>query len=120
MGFVGEASERLERFHSFIYGFFEITPEQRTVDIAFESFYQRVSGGPGNELHIEVEAGRRQQPRQSLDSRTGLAALDAGDDGLRGSGSAGEFALSEAGPRSRLSKYRQPLIDSVHAIMIVK
>jgi hypothetical protein len=60
MGFVGEASERLERSHSLICIFFEVAAQQRPVDIAFESFYQRIGGGPGNELHVEVEAGRRQ------------------------------------------------------------
>jgi hypothetical protein len=104
MGFVGEASERLERSHSFVYGFFEVAAQQRPVDIAFESFYQRIGGGPGNELHVEVEAGRRQQPRQGVEGRAGLAALDPGDDGLRCSSSAGELALSEASPRSRLLK----------------
>jgi len=104
MGFVGEASERLERSHSFVCGFFEVVAEQRPVDIAFESIYQRIGGGPGNELHVEVEAGRRQQSRQSVEGRAGLAAFDTGDNGLRCSSSAGELALGEAGPRSRLFK----------------
>jgi hypothetical protein len=118
MGFVGEASERLERSHSLIYGLFEIAAQQRPVDIAFESFYDGIGGGSGNELDVEAEAGRRQQPRQGVECGAGLPTLDPRDDGLGGSCSSGELSLSEGGPHSSFSKERHPIVDTVHAIMI--
>jgi hypothetical protein len=118
MGFVGEAGERLERSQSFIRGFFEVAAKERAVDVAFESLDHGISGCVGDELHVEGESGCREEAHEGVERGAGLAALDPGDNGLRGPGPAGELALSQAGAISRLAYGGSPIRDSLHAIMI--
>ena len=113
-----ETSECLERPHSLIRRFLEVATQQRAVDVALESFYQRVCDGPGYELDVEIEACRGQKSCQSFDRRAGQTSLDPGDDGLSRSRSAGELALREGSPLSCVPNQVPPVGDSIHAIMI--
>lgn len=118
MGFIGESRECLKRSHSFINGFFEVAAQQRPVDVAFECFYQRISGDPGNEIRMDIEAGRGEQTRKGFERRTALGALYAGDDGLGCSSPAGQVSLSQARPGPRFMNQPYPIVASVHTIMI--
>jgi hypothetical protein len=117
MGFVGEASERLERPHSLICGLLEIAAKQRAIDVTLESFCERIGDGPRDELDVEVEAGRAKKALECVHCGVRLTALDSSDNRLDGSGARGQLSLAKGSPDSSLADQRSHP-DAFHDIMI--